>query len=286
MTKTKVAKKDEQLSETKTANVEKKTKTPKSKEPETTPKVKETKTKETKAKSKDSKQKSKSSKTQDVSKDDKDAKRSFKGIYVNCEGVVVLSGRYCGKKPMQAARKALTGIYRLYNSYNKQHPKSKKVLSGVVYFGVKETSRQSKHKKTYWYAGEKQELEVPHERELNTIDEKTGKNKVIIHKSKNEVKKASLDDCKHLMQYVEDDDEDVKPKAKKTSTKKAKDSKKVTPKKTKKTETPAPTTDDETPKVTPKKAKKAEATVTASATDDESPKVKKAPKKDANKSKK
>lgn len=213
MTKSKVSKKDEQLSETKSPKVEKKAKVVKDKEQEN-PKTK-------------SKTTEKKTKPKDATKEE--AKRSFKGIYVNCEGVVVLSGRYCGKKPMQAARKALTGIYRLYNNYNKQHPKNKKLLSGVVYFGVKETSRQSKHKKIYWYAGEKQELEVPHERELNTIDEKTGKNKVIIHKSKNEVKKASLDDCKHLMQYVEDDEEEDKPKKKTTSkkTKKAQTTKKL-----------------------------------------------------------
>ena len=227
MTKSKAQKKDEQTpSETKLSKVKKtKVKTPKSNEPE--PNTKNTKdTKETKTKTKDVKGAKTKAKTADASDDEKNVKRSFKGIYVNCEGVVVLSGRYCGKKPMQAARKALTGIYRLYNNFNKQHPKNKKVLSGVVYFGVKETSRQSKHKKTYWYAGEKQELEVPHERVLKAIDEKTGKNKVIIHKSKNEVKKASLDDCKHLLQYVEEDD-DVKPKVKKTSVKKTKDVNKV-----------------------------------------------------------
>ncbi len=224
MTKSKTQKKDEQTpNESKVSNVEKpKGKTPKSKEPvveQTTQKTK------TKSKSKDTPTKTKSkSKTVDGSDDEKNVKRSFKGIYVNCEGVVVLSGRYCGKKPMQAARKALTGIYRLYNNFNKQHPKNKKLLSGVIYFGVKETSRQSKHKKTYWYAGEKQELDVPHERILKSIDEKTGKNKVISHRSKNEVKKASLDECKHLLQYVEEDE--VKPKAKRAS-KKTTDAKKV-----------------------------------------------------------
>ena len=254
MTKSKAQKKDEQTpSEPKVSKVEKsKGKTPKSNDPvveQTKTKVpktkesKETKTK-TKTKTKDVKTKTK---TVNASDDEKNAKRSFKGIYVNCEGVVVLSGRYCGKKPMQAARKALTGIYRLYNNFNKQHPKSKKVLSGVVYFGVKETSRQSKHKKTYWYAGEKQELDVPHERILKAIDEKTGKNKVIIHKSKNEVKKASLDDCKHLLQYVEEEDDDVKPKVKKPTGKKTKDVEKV--KKGKKAKEDEEVVEDKTPKV-------------------------------------
>ena len=225
MTKTKGQKKDEhQPSDTK-SDVAKvgNSKPVKPKEPKTAKAAKG---------SKNVKSSSKKTKETKESKDTvEEAKRSFKGIYVNCDGTVVMSGRYCGKKPMQAARKALTAIYRLYNNYNVLHPKNKKTLDGYVYFGVKETSRQSKHKKTYWYAGEKQELEVPHERVLNTIDEKTGKNKVIIHKSKNNVKKASLDECKHLLQYVEEDDEDEKPKVKKQS-KKTKDESKKTKAKT------------------------------------------------------
>ncbi len=233
MTKSKTQKKDEQS--TSESVPLKQVKTVKSKEAKES-KQKETTVKSTKAKSVPKEKKSKD----DSSKDDKVLKRSFKGVYVNCEGVVVLSGRYCGKKPMQAARKALTGIYRRYKNYNKEHPKSKKSLTGKVYFGVKETSQQSKHKKIYWYVGEKLDLDVPHERVLKTIDPVTGKNKVISHKSKNDVKKASVEDCKHLLQYFEEDDDDEKPK--KRSVKKPKQKKDV--KEGKETKTKEPKTKD------------------------------------------
>jgi hypothetical protein len=80
-------------------------------------------------------------------------KRSFQAIYENIDKTIVREGRYCGTKPMQAASKALTAIFKEYSSRDLDYPK-------VIKFGVIETTRKSKHKK-YWYAGKRDKLETP-----------------------------------------------------------------------------------------------------------------------------
>ncbi len=78
--------------------------------------------------------------------------RSFKVIYVDPNGEVVVEGRYCGAKPKQAACKALTGIYKIFKDEEKE-------LKDEVKFGVCETTRGSRNKK-YWYSGKKEGLET------------------------------------------------------------------------------------------------------------------------------
>jgi len=122
--------------------------------------------------------------------------RSFKAIYINTDGDVVMEGRYCGAKPKQAACKALTGIYKIFN-------KEEKKIKGEIYFGVKETTRKGRGK-FYWYNGERVKLENP-------ITLKIDNGKKITYNFNNVVKKASEDECKHLLNYkcVEKEDEDV-----------------------------------------------------------------------------
>jgi hypothetical protein len=79
--------------------------------------------------------------------------RSFKVIYADPNGDVIMEGRYCGTKPKQAACKALTGIYKIFKEEGQD-------LMNDIRFGVYETTRGSKNKR-YWYTGKKEELEQP-----------------------------------------------------------------------------------------------------------------------------
>jgi hypothetical protein len=212
------------------------------------------------AKGKDAKKAKKPAKQEAGKKRD----RSFKVIYVDPQGEVVMEGRYCGAKPKQAACKALTGIYKIFKEENKS-------VDSQIEFGVYETTRGSKNKK-YWYSGKKTELEQPIKlyqipspdgkkkycsaekvEKLGGFKEVFGKseshvNPAIVYNFTNEVKKLSDEkQYEHLqnVQKVKDDDSDSssqsgekkKSQAKKT-TKKAdsevKSSKKSDSKSTKK----------------------------------------------------
>jgi hypothetical protein len=141
--------------------------------------------------------------------------RSFKAIYLNPSGEVVMEGRYCGGKPKQAACKALTGIHKLFK-------KNAVKLSGSVNFGVRETTRNSKNK-LYWYNGDRLTLKNPVKLDLGIIDEKTGKAKEIIYKYNSIVKKASEEDCQHLLKYkcVDGEEDETKHVGGKKAVKKA-----------------------------------------------------------------
>jgi|SaaInlStandDraft_7_1057024.scaffolds.fasta_scaffold94117_1 hypothetical protein len=150
-------------------------------------------------------------KTAQKGEDGAPKKRSFKAIYVNPQGDVVMEGRYCGAKPKQAGCKALTGICKLFT-------KSKKKFSGEIHFGVKETTRGGKGK-TYYYSGERVILDKP-----ITLQIGGGKDaKKIVYKYNNSVKKASEADCTHLKNPVETKDAEeaqpVKVEKKKTTKK-------------------------------------------------------------------
>lgn len=84
------------------------------------------------------------------------------------------SGRYCGKKPKQAANKILTAIV-------KGKKKQKKQTVGPFTFTIVECTRGSKHK-TYSYTGGRRKLDKP------AIVEKDGK--AIEYKFKNYLNKA------------------------------------------------------------------------------------------------
>ncbi len=142
---------------------------------------------------------------------EKKSKRSFKAIYVNPAGQVVMEGRYCGAKPKQAGCKALTGIYKLF-------AKTKKPLKGEIFFGVRETTRGSKNK-TYYYSGERVELDEPIKLQIGGGDGADAK--TITYKYNSNVKKASEDECGHLANPIEIVDDEPEEAPKKAAPKKA-----------------------------------------------------------------
>ena len=115
-----------------------------------------------------------------------DGKRSFRAIYKTLGGQVVKAGRYCGKKPKQAACKALTAILKLYKEG------TGKTYTKKIYFGVVETTRGSRHKH-YWYSGERQKV--------TTVEVviKDRKDSPIVYRYNNSVMKASEEDCRDLL---------------------------------------------------------------------------------------
>lgn len=170
----------------------------------------------------------------------KEKKRSFRAIFENPDGKIILDGKYNGTKPRQAASKAFTKILQIYSKAGKE-------LTAKIYFGLKECTPKKKNmtkkiNKCYWYTGIKKKLEKPAKsrtkKDLTTgtpyinpitkkpvIDPKTGKevidpktcsplldisgNPIIIyHKFTNDVKKSKSIFCKHLLNYDQEDDEE------------------------------------------------------------------------------
>lgn len=153
---------------------------------------------------------------------EKKPKRSFKAIYENVEGKVVMQGRYCGAKPKQAACKALTGICKLF-------AKNDSELEEKIFFAVRETTRKSRNK-LYFYSGQRVVLDEP-----ITLEIADGKK--ITYKYNSIVNKANSDDCTHLLNYEvvdadeDEDEEEVQAKAEKVAKapKKEKSEKEVKP---------------------------------------------------------
>jgi hypothetical protein len=124
--------------------------------------------------------------------------RYFRCVYKSTDGQIVHAGRYSGKKPKQAACKALTGIV-----------KSNSLETGEqVTFLIQECTRGSKKKK-YSYVGSQVDLAEP---VRIKITKKDGSSSEIEYTKNNEVKKISLSECGDLMNVdlPEDREEDVK----------------------------------------------------------------------------
>ena len=124
--------------------------------------------------------------------------RFFRCVYKTSSGDIVHAGRYSGKKPKQAACKALTGIVK-----NNELATGEKVT-----FLIQECTRGSKKKK-YSYQGCQVDLEEP---VRITITKKDGTTSEIEYTKNNEVKKISLSECEDLTQVemAEDEVEEVK----------------------------------------------------------------------------
>jgi hypothetical protein len=142
--------------------------------------------------SKESKESKKPKKSKEPKSDD-NVKRSFRAIFKNTNGKIIMKGRYCGKKPKQAAKKAHTGICKIF-------AKNEHEIVGQIFFAVKETTKKS-NKKFYFYTGERLKLEEP-----LTLKMKDGKE--ITYNFDNNVKKAKAEDCEHLLNYEVENDED------------------------------------------------------------------------------
>lgn len=141
--------------------------------------------------------------------------RYFRCVYKSTDGQIVHAGRYSGKKPKQAACKALTGIV-----------KSNSLETGEqVTFLIQECTRGSKKKK-YSYVGSQVDLAEP---VRIKITKKDGSSSEIEYTKNNEVKKISLSECGDLMNVdlPEDREEDVKLQRVEKKTKQAKTVKSV-----------------------------------------------------------
>ena len=124
--------------------------------------------------------------------------RFFRCVFKNTDGEIVHAGRYSGKKPKQAARKALTGIVK----------KNSLEVGERVIFLIQECTRGSKKKK-YSYVGAQINLPEPIS---VTIRKKDGQKSEIIYTKDNEVKKISLSECGDLLDVVmEEDGPEVAP---------------------------------------------------------------------------
>lgn len=154
-------------------------------------------------------------------------RRYFKAIYKR-DDEVVCNGRYRGRKPKQAASKALTAITKGMVEAGED------VNDVSIHFCIMEQTRGSKHKK-YYYAGKKHELDEPVIVSITkTVDGKKITQE-IKYKKKSVIKKCSSDNCPDLRDYKlkkeeHDDEEDeaeevaeepVKQKGGKKNTKKA-----------------------------------------------------------------
>lgn len=87
-------------------------------------------------------------------------------------------GRFSGKKPKQAANKALTSILNARREAGAD-------TAGKIKFRIEECTRNSKHK-TYRYIGERAELDEPM---TVKIGDENGKEKEIVYKYSNKVTK-------------------------------------------------------------------------------------------------
>jgi hypothetical protein len=172
----------------------------------------------------------------------KSSHRFFRCVFKNTDGDIVHVGRYSGKKPKQAARKALTGIVK----------KNELGVGERVIFLIQECTRGSKKKK-YSYVGAQVNLPNPI---TVTIRKKDGQQSEIVYTKDNEVKKISLSECGDLLDVVmEEDGPEVAPVRLKR-----KPVKKATKKATKKVTVAKEVKEDEVPvKEEPKKVKSTKA---------------------------
>lgn len=142
--------------------------------------------------------------------------RHFKCIYKTVDNEVVCTGRYSGKKPKQAACKALTAIIKSYEGS----------CDFPVKFLITECTRNSK-KKMYSYSGSQQALDKPVEVKITRPN---GKEDIITYKRSNVLKKVALTECSELINAnvnVEDEAEEVEQTGGKTAPVKKKPVKKV-----------------------------------------------------------
>jgi hypothetical protein len=102
--------------------------------------------------------------------------RYFK-LYYNND----ICGRYCGKKPKQAANKAFSSIIKDMKKTDK-----KEGINVDISFSIKECTRNSSHKE-YKYVGKRLLLTTPVKVKIENDD---GSTKEIVYKFHNELKKA------------------------------------------------------------------------------------------------
>jgi hypothetical protein len=129
---------------------------------------------------------------QEANQEAKPGHRFFRCVFKNTDGEIVHAGRYSGKKPKQAARKALTAIVK----------KNELEVGERVMFLIQECTRGSKKKK-YSYVGAQVNLPEPI---TVTIRKKDGQKSEIVYHKDNEVKKVSLSECGDLLDVEMEED--------------------------------------------------------------------------------
>ena len=110
--------------------------------------------------------------------DSKSSKQRYFKLIYNDE----IQGRYCGKKPKQAANKAFSSIIKDL----KKNDKKEGSVNVDINFSIKECTRNSKHKE-YKYIGKRESLETPVKVEIKNSD---GTVKEIEYKFFNRLQKA------------------------------------------------------------------------------------------------
>ena len=148
--------------------------------------------------------------------------RFFHCVYKSKEGTVVRAGRYRGKKPKQAARKALSRVV----------DKNEVAIGDNLVFLIKECTRGSK-KKMYAYTGSRVLLKEPVTVPIKKLN-KDGKPVVLVYKHENNVKKVPLSDCGDLLNVNFEEEETVQQAGASVAPTTAEPSVKVTKKSTKK----------------------------------------------------
>ena len=124
-------------------------------------------------------------------------KRFFRCVYRATDGSFVNGGRYSGKKPKQAASKALKAIVKKNN-----------VTTGEeVTFLIQECTRGSKKKK-YSYKGSQVDLAEPVKIKITKKDGSAGE---IAYRKHSVVKKIKLEECGDLVNAGFGDDDVVVP---------------------------------------------------------------------------
>ena len=119
--------------------------------------------------------------------------RYFRCVYRDTDGSVVRAGRYCGRKPKQAASKALTAIIK----------STEGAVDQPVKFLITECTRGSK-KKSYSYSGEQKKID-PVTVEIKRDDGKINK---IVYRKSNVISKISLEECVDLRDANDDDEQE------------------------------------------------------------------------------
>jgi hypothetical protein len=177
-----------------TTETQKSEKTKKSSKSEKSKKSTKTEKSKKSTKSEKSKKSTKSTKSAKSTKSTKseggeeaedDKERYFHCVYKAKDGSVVRAGRYRGKKPKQAARKACSRIV----------DKNELQIGESLLFLIKECTRNSR-KKMYAYTGSRVLLDKPVE---VPITKKDGTKATLTYKHENSVKKAQLSDCGDLL---------------------------------------------------------------------------------------
>lgn len=186
----------------------------------------------------------------------KEVRRYFRSIYEDEDGEIVMYGRYRGKKPKQAANKALTAITK------KMLANGEEVDNKEIYFAIVEQTRNSKHKK-YYYKGKKELLDEPVPVTITKTgkDGKKTKEKIVYKRRSSVMRCKDLDECPNLvrfnpktkdLEYSDDEEEDQKGGSK-SKTKKTKKATKTAKKGAKKTATKKKPAKKETKKTSSKK---------------------------------